>query len=81
MTMRTLASLGCILNEQPLKLAITAKQEHSYVVVQFREEREIREVTKKHLHHFTTSPPNSGLLCHEITQIVQQQSENRHLCD
>lgn len=69
--------------KQPLNLVIMAIQESDYGVVQFREEKEIRELTKKHLHHltsqtFTTSPPISdSLLCHECTHIVRRKkSEN-----
>lgn len=65
--------------KQPLNLVIMAIQESDYGVVQFREEKEIRELTKKHLHHltsqtFTTSPPISdSLLCHECAHIVRRK--------
>lgn len=46
-----------------------------------RKEKQLKELTKKHLHHFTfqtfsTSPPSSeGLLCHYDSHIVQQKPE------
>jgi len=65
MSRALLASLRGILchitNNQPLNEVITAIQENNYEVVQFQGRKiQIKELTKKHLHHFDfarLSPP------------------------